>query len=132
MKKIILLFLMTVAMTTSAFSEQTAIPTQTHPNIEGNEDLTKRDHAPINLPISVYYDSETNILEVWCADDNIQAEVYVYDESGNVEAYSACMNVTIQLTPSPTHTIILIGDGWEAEAMVLLYKQYNLVKHKNI
>ena len=119
MKKTILLFIMAVAMTTSAFSEQKAIPMQTHQT--GSADLSIMEaRDPINLPISVYYDSDTNILEVWCADDNIQAEVYVYDESGNVEAYSTCTNVTIQLTPSPTHTIILIGDGWEAEAMVLL------------
>ena len=115
MKKIILLFLMAVAMTTSAFSEQTAIPLQTHTYKEGYDDLTKRDRNPIHLPISVYYDSETNILEVWCANDNIQAEVFVFDESDAVEAYSPCMNVTLQLSSSGTHSILIKGDGWEAE-----------------
>lgn len=109
MKELILLFIMAVTMTISAFSQQRAIPLRTHEG-DYSKELSEKDRDPINLPISVYYDSDTNILEVWCADDNIQAEVYVYDESGNVEAYSACMNVTIQLTPSPTHTIILIGD----------------------
>lgn len=109
---------MAVAMTTSAFSEQTAIPMQTHTYKEGYDDLTKRDRNPINLPISVYYDSETNILEVWCADDNIQAEVFVFDESGAVEAYSPCMNVTLKLSSSNTHSIHLIGDGWGAKGNI--------------
>ena len=80
MKKIILLFLIAVAMATSAFSAKRAIPLRTHEG-DYSKELSEKDRDPINLPISVYYDSDTNILEVWCADDNIQAEVYVYDES---------------------------------------------------
>ncbi len=114
MKKTILLSIMAVAMTTSAFSEQKAIPMQTHQT--GSADLSIMEaRTPINLPISVYYDSDTNILEVWCADDNIQAEVYVYDDSGTVEAYSPYMNVALQLTPYHSHSILIKGDGWEAE-----------------
>lgn len=108
---------MAVAMATSAFSEQRAIPMQTHQT--GSADLSIMEaRTPINLPISVYYDSETNILEVWCADDNIQAEVFVFDESGAVEAYSPCMNVTLTLTTSASHSIRIIGDGWEGEGIL--------------
>ena len=115
MKKIILLFLMAVAMTTSVFSEQIAIPMRTHQS--GSADLNiKEVRTPINLPISVYYDSDTNILEVWCTDDNIQAEVYIYDESGAVEAYSPYMNVALTLTSSGSHSVLIVGDGWEAES----------------
>ena len=117
MKKIILLFLMAVAMTNSALSEQKSVPMQTNQQGDQTEN-TEWIRNPINLPISVYYDSETNILEVWCADDNIQAEVYVYDESRNVEAYSPYMNLTITLTSSDSHSILLIGDGWEGEAVI--------------
>lgn len=115
MKKIILLFLMAVAMATSAYSEKRAVPMRTHQNGENSEFLTKEHRNPINLPIVVYYDYDTNILEVWCDDDNIQAEVYVYDEAGAVEAYSPYMNVTIQLTSYNSHSILIKGDGWEAE-----------------
>lgn len=69
----------------------------------------------MHLPISANFDSDTNILEVWCQDDNIQAEVFVYDENGNVEAHSPYMNVAIQLTSSCNHTLLLKGDGWVAE-----------------
>ena len=117
MKKIILLLLMMIAMTPSVFSERQQQCLSTHK--KGSESINiGKDRDPITLPISVYYDSETNILEVWCADDNIQAEVLVFDESGAVEAYSACMNVTLKLSSSNTHSIHLIGDGWEAEGNI--------------
>lgn len=117
MKKIILLFLMAIAMTSSAFSEQKSIVFLTH-QTNSSKDNLEVDRNPINLPIAVYYDFDTNILEVWCDNDNIQAEVYVYDESGNVEAYSAYMNVALQLTSSSVHSILIIGDGWEAEGNI--------------
>lgn len=113
MKKIIFLLLMIVAMTTSAFSAKKTIPLSTHQN-EGFQDLSERDRNPIVLPIAVYYDSDTNILEVWCDNDNIQAEVFVYNESGIVEAYSPYMNAALTLTSSHTYSLRLIGDGWEA------------------
>ena len=114
MKKIILLFLMACAMTTSAFSERSQISLRTHQN--GSSDiLTTEERNPIQLPLAVYYDSDTNILEVYCDDDNIQAEVFVYDASGAEEAYSPYMNVALQLSSSPYHSILIIGDGWEAE-----------------
>ena len=108
---------MAVAMATSAFSEKRAIPLQTHQAGTQSEN-EKCDRNPINLPIAVYYDSDTNIIEVWCADDNIQAEVFVFDESGAVEAYSPCMNVTMTLTTSASYSIRLIGDGWEGEGIL--------------
>ena len=117
MKKFILLFLMAVAMATSAFSTKRAVPMKAHES-GCLKDLGEVDRNPIPLPITVLYDPDTNILEVWCDDDNIQAEVFVYDESGAVEAYSPYMNMTLQLTSSGSHTILLKGDGWEAEGFI--------------
>ncbi|MDE6291498.1 MAG: hypothetical protein K2M16_08195 [Muribaculaceae bacterium] len=114
MKKFILLFLISVAMTGTVFSEKRAVPTQVHNGGQQSQNI-EDDRCPINLPIAVYYDSDTNILEVWCDDDNIQAEVYVYSESGAVEAFSPYMNVTLQLTSSTSHYILVKGDGWEGE-----------------
>lgn len=115
MKKFILLLLMTVAMTVPSYGGKTAVPLKAHESGSLKE-LGERDRNPIRLPIVVYFDSDTNILEVWCDDDNIQAEVYVYDETGAVEAYSAYMNVTIQLSSSNPHSVLIKGDGWEGEA----------------
>ena len=117
MKKIILLFLMAVAMTTYTFSARRALPLHTHQS-DSSKELTEEDRNPIYLPIAVYFDSDTNLLEVSCDDDNIQAEVYVYDESGSVEFYSPYMNVVLTLTPSETHSILIKGDGWEGEAVI--------------
>ena len=117
MKKIILSLFLMIAMTPSVFSERQQQCLSTHQ--KGSESINiEKDRDPITLPISVYYDSETNILEVWCADDNIQAKVFVFDESGAVEAYSPCMNVTLTLTSSVSHSIRLIGDDWEAEGCI--------------
>ena len=114
MKKIIFLLLIAVAMTTSVFSERTRQHMSVH-KTGASDIVTEIDRNPINFPIAVYYDSDTNILEVWCDDDNIQAEVYVYSESGAVEAFSPYMNVTLQLTSSTSHYILIKGDGWEGE-----------------
>lgn len=118
MKKLILLFIMVITMTTSVISEKRDVPMQIHNGGRQSQNL-KEDRSPINLPVTVHYDYETNILEVWCDNDNIQAEVYVYDESGDVvEAYSPCMNVTITLISSGSHSILIVGDGWEGEGEI--------------
>lgn len=114
MKKFIFVFFMAVLMTPSSFSEKTPLPMTLHQS-GSYSDRTKEERTPINLPIAVYYDSDTNIIEVWCDDDNIQAEVYIYDESGTVEAYSPYMNIALQLTSSTSHYILVKGDGWVAE-----------------
>ena len=101
-------------MTTSVFSERKSIYMETH-ETGLLKDLGERDRNPIHLPIAVFYDSDTNILEVWCDDDNIQAEVYIYNESGELETYSPYMNITIQLPSSVSHTILIKGNDWEAE-----------------
>ncbi len=114
MKKNIILLLLTVVMTTSAFGERTRLHMQTH-QTGVSDQLTEEDRNPINIPIIVFYDSDTKILEVWCDNDNIQGEVYVYDEAGTLEVYSPYMNVCLTLTTSNYHSILMKGDGWEAE-----------------
>ena len=118
MKNFILLLLFSIAMTTSAFSEGKHVILKTH-QTGCYEDLIKNDRSPISLPIVAYYDSDTNILEVWCDDDNIQAEVFSYDKTGALEAYSPYMNVTLMLPLSDFHSIIIKGDGWEAKGELI-------------
>lgn len=115
MKRIFYLFLLAIATTTSAFCGKRELPITIHNGGPQSQNL-EEDRCPIRLPISVYYDSDTNIIEIWCQDDNIQAEFFVYDEDGNVEAHSPYMNVAIHLTSSGNHSLLLKGDGWEAEA----------------
>lgn len=112
MKKIILLMILLNSLTVMA-GERTDV----HIDVSKTGDNTgmmDRERAPIRLPIAVFYDSDTNIAEVWCDNDNIQAEIYVYDENGAIEVYSPYMNVALQLTSNGTHYIKIIGDGWIA------------------
>ena len=110
MKKIFLFLFMVVAMTSTIMAEKTTIPIRGQ--IPG-EDL-ERNRNPINLPIKVIYDSDANAVEVWCDDDNIRGEIFVYDETGVLEGYSAYMNVSIELTNKSCHCIIIRGDYWES------------------
>lgn len=79
-----------------------------------NSGFMDRERTPIKIPIAVFYNSDTNIAEVWCEDDNIQAEIYVYDVNEAIEAYSPYMNIALQLTSNGSHYIKIIGDGWIA------------------
>ena len=114
MKKLILLILMATAMSTLVFGERTPLPIHTHQTGTSGPDREK-ERVPIHLPIAVYYDSVTNLIEVWCDNDNIQAEVFIYDEAGALVTYSPYMNVTLQLTSTTNGSILIKGDGWEAE-----------------
>lgn len=114
MKKTIFLFLLTFVMATSAFSEKKALPMQIHKTGQHSQNM-ERIRTPIYLPIVVFYDSDTTVLEVWCDNDNVQAEVFVYDETGAQEAYSPYMNVAIQLTSGGSHSILIQGEDWYAE-----------------
>lgn len=107
---------MAVAVTTTAFGDRTALPIHTHQTGTSVPDREK-ERAPIHLPIAVFYDSDTNLVEVWCDNDNIQAEVFIYDEVGSLVMYSPYMNVTLQLPSTTNGSILIKGDSWEAEGI---------------
>lgn len=114
MKKFFFLLSMVTFLTLTASASQESVRMSTH-ELGAQQGDMEIERIPLQLPISVYYDSDTNILEVWCDDDNIQAEVFLYDKAGALECYSPYMNVGIQLTTEGSHSIILKGDGWQAE-----------------
>lgn len=103
--------LMAASIAFTAIADDVPIPIRTHQN----PDKLERDRNPINLPIKILFDAENNLIKVWCDNDNIQAEVFVYDQSGNLEAYSSYMNVCLTLTSSNSHSILIEGDVWVAE-----------------
>ncbi len=113
MKRIFLMLFMATAMYASVSAENRPIPMRVH------ESATKpvRPRAPLNLSIQVIFDSNTNMVTILCDNDNICGEVYIYDQSGELEAYSPYMNISIQLYSSGSHTIIIKGDGWVAEGV---------------
>lgn len=83
-------------MVSTVSAERTSLHMETHQT--GASDInTEWDRAPMHLPIAVYYDYETNIIEVWNSDISIQAEIYIYNENGDLVAYSPYMNVSIPI-----------------------------------
>ncbi len=116
MKKFIFLFLLSSSLLLAFAGERT--PTSLDVYGKGTPGISlERDRAPIHLPISVFYDSDKNAVEVWCDNDNIQAEVFVYDEAGILEVYSPYMNVILPLKSGVSHTIIIQNDYWYAEGV---------------
>ncbi|MDE6022859.1 MAG: hypothetical protein K2G13_05080 [Muribaculaceae bacterium] len=112
MKKIILLMILLTSLTVMA-GESNDVHIDVNKTGD-NSGVMGRERTPIKIPIAVFYNSDTNIAEVWCEDDNIQAEIYVYDENGAIEVYSSYMNIAFQLTSNGSHYIKIIGDGWIA------------------
>lgn len=106
MKKLILLLFMAFALTASAGTNDEPIPMRTHEDHKDHE----VNRAPINLPIKVLFNSTDNTVSVWCDDDNIQAEIFIYEESGIMETYSQYMNVVLPITTTGTHSIIIKDD----------------------
>lgn len=117
MKKVLLLLSLVFSTTVFAIADRNVINTETHEKGAESEDLGP-ERSPLNLPIIVIYDSDTHTVEVWCDNDNIMAEVFIFNDSGVLEASSRYMNVVIPIHSSGNHTIIIQGDGWYAEGSI--------------
>lgn len=113
MKKIILLLAIVLTTTITTLAEPVNVHKETHEVIDFEDDFGIN-RNPLQLPITILYYPDQNVLEVWCDDDNIYGKVFVYDESGRQEAYSPYMNVSLPLSSTGNHSIIIKGDGWEA------------------
>ena len=70
--------------------------------------------TPMHMPIEVIYDSDTQYVYVECNGD-VDAEVYLYDASGNVEGYSSTIDASFYVPAQGSYTIIINSDGWSAE-----------------
>lgn len=111
MKKFLVLILAIVAIAGWADTPPDPIPLETHPN--ENSDDGKRFRSPARNLVEVFYDSVTGTV-ITTGDPNLDAEVYLYDETGMVEDYSACVNSTLHVTSRGSHTVIVIAEYWYA------------------
>lgn len=118
MKKFIILTAMFLLGVYSMSASRQAIYLSCHNNkVSGEKEHSNR--APMHLPIHVVYDSDTKVIEVK-GSESLGAEIYIYDEAGIVEDYSAYLNATFYILKPGTHVILIKGDGWEAEGMIEL------------
>lgn len=118
MKKLIILTAMFMLGVYSMSASRQAIYLSCHNDrVSGEKKHSNR--APMHQPIHVVYDSDANVIEVK-GSESLEAEIYIYDEAGIVEDYSAYLNATFYILKPGTHVILIKGDGWEAEGMLEL------------
>lgn len=116
MKKVIILVGLLIAIAHTTFAEQRGISMKFHRKIrpENNKDVNR---APMCLPIEVVYDSDTHKIEV-IGNESLEAEVFLYNESGTIEDYSSILNTDFTVWTSGTYIILIQGDGWYAKGEV--------------
>lgn len=100
----------------ASFAEKEKIPTDIHRTMDPNKS-TQVDRAPMRIPIEVYYDFDTNEIEV-IGPDTIEAEIFIYNASRELESYSSVLNVSLPVLSPGNHTIIIKNDGWYMEGFI--------------
>lgn len=112
MKKAIILAGLLLAMAHTAFAEQRGVLMQFHRKSSPSTN-TSVNRAPTRLPIEVVYDSDTHKIEV-IGDENMDVQIYLYDENGNILNYSPSINTVLDI-PNGYSGLISInieGENW--------------------
>lgn len=102
-------------MMTSATGERKRVQLNYH-QTNSIDEQSDEHRDPTQIPIIIFIDDENCIMEILCDNDNVQAEVFIYDEFGNIMEYFPYLNVITYLPSSP-YSIIIKGDGWYAESL---------------
>ncbi|MDE6549124.1 MAG: hypothetical protein K2L22_09000 [Muribaculaceae bacterium] len=105
MKKIILLIgiLLCISVHTVAAKEDVLVTI-----LLKGQDLrnTTVKRTPMQAPVEIYYDEVTQTVEV-TGDNELEAQVYIKDESGRTLAYSSSINTTL-IIPYDYSGILLV------------------------
>ena len=75
----------------------------------------------MQLPIEVFYDDETRQVEISC-DDDLDAQVYLCDENGNILDYSTCL-ITVLNVPDNYSGVLIIrieSEDWIATGEIII------------
>lgn len=77
--------------------------------------------SPMRIPIDVYYDDELRQIEFSSVED-LDVQVYLYDENGNTITYSPTINTTLNVSDgySGMVSIRIDGKGWIATGMIVV------------
>lgn len=114
MKKIlIVLSLFAATFSVMAETQQAFI------NIHRKKDTDgpKVHRTPMRIPIEVWYDTVSGTVEVSCSAE-IDAQVILYDATGNIVGFSQFVNTELNLSGSGTYTIFIESDEWYAEGTI--------------
>jgi hypothetical protein len=116
MKKIIFFTSLLLTLALNAAAEQYGILMQI--SMKNRPDTyTKVNRAPRRITLDVVYDSDTHCIIV-IGSDSLDAEVFLYNESGEIEDYSSSLNSNLQVSTQGYHKIQIEGDDWSAEGSV--------------
>lgn len=78
--------------------------------------------SPMQIPLDVIYDDESRQIEI-CGVEEMDIQVYLYDEKENPIAYSSTINSTLDI-PDGYSGIISIkieGESWIATGIITVY-----------
>ena len=113
-KAIILALLLTLTHTTFAEQQGVFLRFYRKNKAENTRDVNR---SRMLLPIEVIYDSDTHKISV-IGNDTMEAEVFLYSADGALENYSSTLNTDFTVLAPGTYTILIQGDGWNAEGEV--------------
>lgn len=120
MKKFLLLIgaLISFAIQVSATSESVSL------TVNGKDNLgkgTKVRRTPTHLPLDVFYCNETRQVEVSCVEE-VEAQVFLYDENGNVLDCSPYINVMLNVSCDYRGiiTIFIDSEYWVATGEIVV------------
>lgn len=83
-------------------------------SMRNGSSYNKVNRAPRRIALEVVYDSDSSSVTVM-GDESLRAEVFVYDDSGELQAYSAALNSILFISTQGHHRIHIEGDDWTAE-----------------
>lgn len=116
MKKVIILAGLLLFMSFTAFADQRGVFMDIYikSNPEKNMEVNR---SPMRLSIEVIYDSDTHKIEV-TGNKAIEAEVFLYDVNGILEAYSSTLNTDFTVFTPGTYIIQIQSNEWYAEGKI--------------
>lgn len=120
MKKFLLVIGVIIFTCIQAFSEKNGVYMEKQSYSHGYQS-TNRKRIPVRLPIEVFYDDETHQVEV-VGDEDVTAQVFLCDQSGNALGYSPCINTVLDV-PYDHNGILIIrveNEEWIATGKITL------------
>lgn len=119
MKRLTLILMLVLSMVTIVSAEQKSVPLEYKKTCNDNKH-TKVHRAPERIPvINVYYDNDTHLITVE-SEETADAEVFLYDDLGNVIDYSPTLNVVLYIDSAVSGIpyIFILGNTWTATGYI--------------
>lgn len=119
MKKLLLLIGVLISFSNAFASKSDVYITSYKKGNVDNRTTVRR--SPQQLPINVYYDNEARQIEV-TGDEELNIQIYLYDENQNTLNYSSCINTTLDV-PSNYNRVLIIhieNDDWIATGEIIV------------